>query len=40
MDEKEVLNKINSMCEESLSPIQFEYWETIKSELVKNRERL
>lgn len=36
----EVLNKLNSACEESLSPDYFEMWQEVKEMLIKTRSDL
>ena len=40
MDEIDVINKMQTMCEESCSPEQFEAWESLKSHLMKTRKNL
>ena len=37
MNEKKILDTVNSMCEESLSPDEFEKWEQILFWLKKTR---
>lgn len=38
--ENAILDFINSMCTESLSPKYFEKWEEIKGQLINNRKNL
>ena len=40
MEEKEIIEKMQGMCEESLSPDVFEKWEEVKKWLLKNRKNL
>jgi hypothetical protein len=40
MNEIEVINKMQTMCEESCSPEQFEAWEDLKNNLMKTRKSL
>lgn len=40
LGEKFIIGLINQMCEESLSPILFEKWEEVKSQLEINRQKL
>lgn len=40
MKEIDVINKMQSMCEESCSPDQFEAWESLKSALMSTRKNL
>lgn len=35
-----VINFINAMCIESLSPIDFKNWENVKLNLIRNRKNL
>jgi len=37
MNEKELIAKVNEMCEQSLSPDAFEIWETVKANLEEAR---
>jgi hypothetical protein len=39
MKEAEILDSVTAMCEESLSPGTFELWETVKAQLLKNRNK-
>ena len=38
--ERQTMKKINGMCEESLSPVEFEKWESVKYNLQENRKEL
>lgn len=38
--EKDIVRKINSMCESSLDPELFDKWEEVKSRLEHNRHKL
>lgn len=40
MTEKEIIEKMQSMCEESLSPDNFERWEKVKEGLELVRKNL
>ncbi len=40
MTEKEIIEKINAMCEESLAPDVFEKWLEVKRWLEKTRKKL
>ena len=40
MKEKEIIELIQKMCEESLPPNVFEQWENVKYWLIKNRKEL
>lgn len=39
-EEQQVVDKMQTMCEESLSPDTFEMWEQVKAELEMNRKDL
>lgn len=39
-DEKGFINKMNSMCQESLDPETFEKWEEVKKWLLLTRKKL
>ena len=40
MNEKEIIEKMQAMCVESLSPELFEQWEEVKKMLEANRKNL
>jgi hypothetical protein len=40
MEEKDIIKKMQQMCEESLSPDTFEMWEAVKKQLLENRKDL
>jgi hypothetical protein len=40
MAEQEILNAMEKMCEESLSPEMFDKWEEVKNQLIENRKDL
>lgn len=40
MTEKQIIEAVNQMCIESLSPVLLEYWEAVKLQLEQNRKEL